>query len=224
MTDVREDQEFICSSRRGSGTRRRSGCHRRACCRCAPRTAPPSAARARAAPGRTPSLRGSSWSGTESSPADPAACADAGVSSASVMSRCNRNAVAHDVQVVRRGSRRRAARSASLIQASRRFHSRGTSQSNTCVPDGTSVTSSGTRRPTAASVCPHAVARDAAAEGIDLLHQLPGPGDQRSRSPGDCRPRKLAVMDCARGRGRTPVRARRTRVDRNPHSPHHVAG
>ena len=52
------------------------------------------------------------------------------------------------------------------------FHSRGTVQSNTCVPVGTSWISSGTRSPIAAQRLADAVAGDAPADRIELGDEL----------------------------------------------------
>ena len=52
------------------------------------------------------------------------------------------------------------------------FHSRGTVQSKTCVPVGTSWTSSGMRSPIRPEGLADAVAGDAAADRIELGHEV----------------------------------------------------
>ena len=82
------------------------------------------------------------------------------------------HAVVDDVEIRPRKSITRLP-AGSATYASRMFHSGGTVQSSTGVPDGTSCTSSGDHvRRGSSSVCADAVAGDAAADRVQPLDQI----------------------------------------------------
>ena len=147
MADVARDQHLFAPSRPAGSTRRRSASRPPASSRCRPRTRPPAApASWSVSQAEAPGLLVVGRPVGDPVRAGRAACSRCGCSSASDIFAADRHAVVDDVEVRVAGSRRPSRRRGSLIQASRMFHSRGTVQSKTCVPLGTSWTRAGCAR------------------------------------------------------------------------------